>query len=178
MYASGRRICTFLEGAQRGGRGIIAWRRALEKRDVRAEVEAMRRLLIVAQVEEGLGAVDVTRRTSCGLFFRAGAWSRRELPNAVILRLTLYRHRSSTSHFISSSAMAPTKSKSTPPSSAFHSLWQAYNDQTSDRLKFIDAFLVFIMFSGALQFLYCVLVTNFPFNAFLAGYVILLLRQC
>lgn len=34
------------------------------------------------------------------------------------------------------------------------------------------------MFSGALQFLYCVLVTNFPFNAFLAGYVILLLRQC
>lgn len=89
MYASGRRICTFLEGAQRGGRGIIAWRRALEKRDVRAEVEAMRRLLIVAQVEEGLGAVDVTRRTSCGLFFRAGAWSRRELPNAVILRHSL-----------------------------------------------------------------------------------------
>ncbi|KAK1227938.1 oligosaccharyltransferase complex subunit epsilon [Marasmius sp. AFHP31] len=49
-------------------------------------------------------------------------------------------------------------------------LWKAYNEQTTDRLKFIDAFLVFLMISGALQFLYCVLVTNFPFNAFLAGF--------
>jgi len=40
---------------------------------------------------------------------------------------------------------------------------------TSDRLKFIDAFLVFIMLSGIMQFVYCVFVTNFPFNAFLAG---------
>ncbi|EEB92906.1 hypothetical protein MPER_08511 [Moniliophthora perniciosa FA553] len=49
-------------------------------------------------------------------------------------------------------------------------LWKAYNEQTSDRLKFIDAFLVFLMVSGAIQFLYCVLITNFPFNAFLAGF--------
>ncbi|KAK7060169.1 oligosaccharyltransferase complex subunit epsilon [Paramarasmius palmivorus] len=49
-------------------------------------------------------------------------------------------------------------------------LWKAYNEQTSDRLKFVDAFLVFLMLSGALQFLYCILVTNFPFNAFLAGF--------
>ncbi|ESK93614.1 defender against cell death 1 [Moniliophthora roreri MCA 2997] len=49
-------------------------------------------------------------------------------------------------------------------------LWKAYNEQTSDRLKFIDAFLVFLMVSGAIQFLYCILVTNFPFNAFLAGF--------
>lgn len=70
--------------------------------------------------------------------------------------------------------MAPPKtSKAAPPSSsAVQSLWKAYNDQTADRLKFIDAFLLFIMLSGALQFLYCVLVTNFPFNAFLAGYVV------
>ncbi|KZP07134.1 defender against death DAD protein [Athelia psychrophila] len=70
--------------------------------------------------------------------------------------------------------MAPTKSasssKAAPSSSAIHSLWQAYNDETPDRLKFVDAFLVFIMLSGALQFLYCILVTNFPFNAFLAGF--------
>jgi oligosaccharyltransferase complex subunit epsilon len=52
---------------------------------------------------------------------------------------------------------------------AIPSLWKAYNDNTSDRLKFIDAFLVFIMLSGVVQFVYCVLVTDFPFNAFLAG---------
>ena len=68
--------------------------------------------------------------------------------------------------------MAPPKPKAAlRSSSTVQSLWKAYNEQTADRLKFIDAFLVFIMLSGALQFLYCILVTNFPFNAFLAGYV-------
>lgn len=76
---------------------------------------------------------------------------------------------------------ANTTSKSTPtPTSAtaVHSLWKAYNEQTSDRLKFIDAFLLFIMLSGALQFSYCILVTNFPFNAFLAGYACCVYREC
>lgn len=50
-------------------------------------------------------------------------------------------------------------------------LLKAYQDSTSTRLKTIDAFLVFLMLSGVVQFLYCILVTNFPFNAFLAGYV-------
>ncbi|KAF9030303.1 defender against cell death 1 [Hymenopellis radicata] len=50
------------------------------------------------------------------------------------------------------------------------SLWTSYNEQTSDRLRFIDAFLVFLMLTGVVQFVYCVLVTNFPFNAFLAGF--------
>lgn len=54
------------------------------------------------------------------------------------------------------------------------SLWKAYSEQTPDKLKFIDAFLVFLMFSGIAQFAYCVLVTNFPFNAFLSGCVHLL----
>ncbi|KAF9268276.1 defender against cell death 1 [Marasmius fiardii PR-910] len=49
-------------------------------------------------------------------------------------------------------------------------LWSSYSSQTSARLKFIDGFLVFLMLSGALQFLYCILVTDFPFNAFLAGF--------
>ena len=52
---------------------------------------------------------------------------------------------------------------------AVQTLWKAYKDQTSDRLKFIDAFLFFLMLSGIAQFLYCVLVTDYPFNAFLAG---------
>ncbi|KAI0079738.1 defender against cell death 1 [Panus rudis PR-1116 ss-1] len=55
-------------------------------------------------------------------------------------------------------------------SNALDSLWKAYNETTPSRLKAIDAFLVFLMLSGIVQFLYCILVTNFPFNAFLAGF--------
>ncbi|KAM5532702.1 hypothetical protein V8D89_013594 [Ganoderma adspersum] len=65
--------------------------------------------------------------------------------------------------------------KTAPPaktasSSPLLSLWKAYNETTSTRLKTIDTFLVFLMLSGIVQFLYCILVTNFPFNAFLAGF--------
>ncbi|KAI0829334.1 defender against cell death 1 [Trametes gibbosa] len=73
--------------------------------------------------------------------------------------------------------MAATKTtapvKSTAPgtqASPILSLWNAYYETTSTRLKTIDAFLVFLMLSGIIQFLYCILVTNFPFNAFLAGF--------
>ena len=66
---------------------------------------------------------------------------------------------------------APAPAASAPASSnAVQSLWKAYYENTSTRLKTIDAFLVFLMLSGIIQFLYCILVTNFPFNAFLAGY--------
>ena len=69
--------------------------------------------------------------------------------------------------------MAPQKSvarqQPAPSTNAVESLWNAYSNNTTKRLKFIDSFLVFLMLSGVMQFLYCVLVTNFPFNAFLAG---------
>jgi oligosaccharyltransferase complex subunit epsilon len=58
--------------------------------------------------------------------------------------------------------------------SPIQTLWKAYNEETLDRLKFIDSLLVFLMLSGIVQFLYCILVTNYPFNAFLAGYTLLL----
>jgi len=64
----------------------------------------------------------------------------------------------------------PTKSPSNASSNAVESLWRAYTDNTSSRLKFVDSFLVFLVLSGVFQFLYCILVTNFPFNAFLAGF--------
>ncbi|KAF7331767.1 Dolichyl-diphosphooligosaccharide--protein glycosyltransferase subunit OST2 [Mycena kentingensis (nom. inval.)] len=57
-----------------------------------------------------------------------------------------------------------------PKASAITTLFNAYNDQTSNRLKFVDSFLVFLMLSGIVQFLYCVLVTTYPYNAFLAGF--------
>ncbi|KAF8450881.1 DAD/Ost2 [Boletus edulis BED1] len=49
-------------------------------------------------------------------------------------------------------------------------LWKSYAHKTPDRLKFVDVFLTFLVLSGVIQFAYCVLVTNFPFNAFLAGF--------
>ncbi|KAJ7638474.1 oligosaccharyl transferase epsilon subunit [Roridomyces roridus] len=64
----------------------------------------------------------------------------------------------------------PPKPAASEPTSAVHTLWKAYNENTSDRLKFIDAFLVFLMLSGIVQFAYCVLVTTFPYNAFLSGF--------
>lgn len=56
-------------------------------------------------------------------------------------------------------------------SAAIQGLWKSYIDDTPTKLKTIDAFLVFIMLSGIIQFVYCIAVTNFPFNAFLAGCV-------
>lgn len=67
--------------------------------------------------------------------------------------------------------MPPKSTSSSAPSNSVQSLLKSYNDATSPRLKLIDAFLLFLMLSGIIQFAYCILVTNFPFNAFLAGYV-------
>lgn len=38
------------------------------------------------------------------------------------------------------------------------------------RTKAIDTFMGFLVLLGALQFVFCVLVGNFPFNAFLGGF--------
>ncbi|KAI0092545.1 DAD family-domain-containing protein [Irpex rosettiformis] len=75
----------------------------------------------------------------------------------------------------SSAAVASTTTKQTQQqvtgtTNAIQTLFKAYNETTSSRLKLVDAFLVFLMLSGISQFLYCILVTNFPFNAFLAGF--------
>ncbi|KAI0260934.1 defender against cell death 1 [Gloeopeniophorella convolvens] len=70
------------------------------------------------------------------------------------------------------SAKAAPSSANTPAAAptAVQTLWTAYLNGTPSRLKFIDSFLVFLILSGVTQFVYCVLVTSFPFNAFLAGF--------
>ncbi|KAK3341514.1 DAD/Ost2, partial [Lasiosphaeria hispida] len=45
-----------------------------------------------------------------------------------------------------------------------------YQDSTPQRTKLIDAFLAFLAVVGVLQFVYCVLAGNYPFNAFLSGF--------
>lgn len=43
-------------------------------------------------------------------------------------------------------------------------------DKTPQRMKLIDVFMLFLVVVGGVQFLYCVLAGNYPFNAFLAGF--------
>eukprot|EP01092_Planopodium_desertum_P014197 TRINITY_DN7076_c0_g3_i1.p1 TRINITY_DN7076_c0_g3~~TRINITY_DN7076_c0_g3_i1.p1 ORF type:complete len:107 (-),score=14.82 TRINITY_DN7076_c0_g3_i1:117-437(-) len=52
----------------------------------------------------------------------------------------------------------------------FNSFWQKYQ-QTPHLLKLIDVYLGYILITGVLQFVYCVLVGTFPFNAFLSGFI-------
>ncbi|CCM04023.1 uncharacterized protein FIBRA_06180 [Fibroporia radiculosa] len=66
--------------------------------------------------------------------------------------------------------MAGPKTAPSASPNAVQSLLKAYRETTSSRLKLIDSFLLFLMLSGVIQFIYCILVTNFPFNAFLAGF--------
>ncbi|KAK3185347.1 oligosaccharyltransferase complex subunit epsilon [Lecanicillium sp. MT-2017a] len=49
-------------------------------------------------------------------------------------------------------------------------IYNHYIKETPQRTKLIDAFLFFLVVVGALQFAYCVLAGNYPFNAFLSGF--------
>ncbi|RIA96014.1 DAD/Ost2 [Glomus cerebriforme] len=55
--------------------------------------------------------------------------------------------------------------------SAVEKLWKSYQKETSQSLKLIDAYLVYILFSGVFQFIYCVIVGTYPYNAFLSGFI-------
>ncbi|KAF9879212.1 DAD family protein [Colletotrichum karsti] len=49
-------------------------------------------------------------------------------------------------------------------------IYNHYVNSTPQRTKLIDVFMVFLVAVGALQFLYCILAGNYPFNAFLSGF--------
>ncbi|XP_027698947.1 dolichyl-diphosphooligosaccharide--protein glycosyltransferase subunit DAD1 [Vombatus ursinus] len=48
---------------------------------------------------------------------------------------------------------------------------EEYMSTTPQRLKLLDAYLLYILLTGALQFGYCLLVGTFPFNSFLSGFI-------
>lgn len=48
---------------------------------------------------------------------------------------------------------------------------EEYLSTTPQRLKLLDAYLLYILLTGALQFGYCLLVGTFPFNSFLSGFI-------
>ncbi|GAW16045.1 hypothetical protein ANO14919_054670 [Xylariales sp. No.14919] len=73
-------------------------------------------------------------------------------------------------------AAAATTSASTSSSSSGQidkialNIVQHYQKTTPQRTKLIDTFMAFLVIVGGLQFAYCVLAGNYPFNAFLSGF--------
>lgn len=49
--------------------------------------------------------------------------------------------------------------------------YNEYITQTPKKLKIIDAYLLYILLTGIVQFAYCLLVGTFPFNSFLSGFI-------
>uniref|UniRef100_A0A0M3IJZ7 Dolichyl-diphosphooligosaccharide--protein glycosyltransferase subunit DAD1 n=2 Tax=Ascaris TaxID=6251 RepID=A0A0M3IJZ7_ASCLU len=50
-------------------------------------------------------------------------------------------------------------------------LFEDYKRTTSSKLKIIDAYMFYVLITGVIQFVYCVLVGTFPFNSFLSGFI-------
>ena len=72
----------------------------------------------------------------------------------------------------SPTVMAPRKTRpAAGVTGAYSALVSAYTKDTPARLKLLDAFLVFLVLTGVAQFVYCVTLSDYPFNSFLAGYV-------
>ncbi|PLW20516.1 hypothetical protein PCANC_16066 [Puccinia coronata f. sp. avenae] len=53
---------------------------------------------------------------------------------------------------------------------ALSQLQKSYVESTPSSLLLIDSVLLFLIFSAVIQLLYCVLITSFPFNAFLGSF--------
>ncbi|KAJ5678268.1 uncharacterized protein N7477_003901 [Penicillium maclennaniae] len=68
-----------------------------------------------------------------------------------------------------SSGPATLKTNASAAEIAQH-VWQQYTTTTPQRTMLLDAFMAFLVLVGGLQFLYCVLAGNYPFNAFLSGF--------
>ena len=73
---------------------------------------------------------------------------------------------------ISTSSLAPKEVKATLAqlNQALATTIHDYFHTLTPKLKLIDIFLVFLVVLGVLQFVYVLLIGNFPFNAFLGGF--------
>ncbi|KAB8261910.1 DAD/Ost2 [Aspergillus pseudonomiae] len=55
-------------------------------------------------------------------------------------------------------------------SDIIHHVWQQYVATTPQRTMLLDVFMAFLVLVGGIQFIYCVVAGNYPFNAFLSGF--------
>ncbi|KAI1820787.1 defender against death DAD protein [Xylaria intraflava] len=75
-----------------------------------------------------------------------------------------------TSSTATTTTSTSSKSAATQPEQIAANIVQHYQKTTPQRTKLIDAFMAFLVIVGGLQFAYCVLAGNYPFNAFLSGF--------
>ncbi|TVY88466.1 Dolichyl-diphosphooligosaccharide--protein glycosyltransferase subunit [Lachnellula willkommii] len=77
-----------------------------------------------------------------------------------------------TTQFSSPSVPIPSskKARNQSPQEIALGIWENYLDTTPQRTKLIDVFMSFLVVVGVLQFVYCVIAGNYPFNAFLSGF--------
>lgn len=55
--------------------------------------------------------------------------------------------------------------------STINTTYNDYIKSLTPRTKLIDIFLLYLLLLGGLQFIYVILIGNFPFNAFLGGFI-------
>lgn len=56
-------------------------------------------------------------------------------------------------------------------SSVIAKFYDGYMNTTPTKLKIIDSYLLYVLLTGIVQFVYCCLVGTFPFNSFLSGFI-------
>ncbi|KAK0660968.1 Dolichyl-diphosphooligosaccharide--protein glycosyltransferase subunit dad1 [Lasiodiplodia hormozganensis] len=93
-------------------------------------------------------------------------------PAASVPSAASHTTKSSTATSVSGAVGSGSSSKvsSNDAQAIVNSVWRNYVNKTDQRTKLLDVFMVFLVAVGALQFLYCVIGGNFPFNAFLSGF--------
>ncbi|KAI0117172.1 defender against death DAD protein [Daldinia grandis] len=70
-------------------------------------------------------------------------------------------------------SIAVAKTSASGPQSVDQVAWNIvdhYQKTTPQRTKLLDVFMAFLVVVGGLQFAYCILAGNYPFNAFLSGF--------
>ncbi|KAJ9624930.1 oligosaccharyltransferase complex subunit epsilon [Taxawa tesnikishii (nom. ined.)] len=80
---------------------------------------------------------------------------------------------------VKSSSSVSNRPAKTPPTSLRNAqdaqeilvgIWNRYVEETPQRVKLMDVFMAFLVVVGVLQFVYCIVAGNYPFNAFLSGF--------
>ncbi|ETW02063.1 hypothetical protein H310_05675 [Aphanomyces invadans] len=69
------------------------------------------------------------------------------------------------------SAKAAAAPSPSPDKSIVAELWSQYNKNSTRKMKLIDGFLAYVLATGVLQFVYCVVFGTYPFNSFLSGFL-------
>jgi len=91
-------------------------------------------------------------------------------PSAAAAATTQSSTTSTSTPIVDSKSSTSSASLSTNPIDIISTLWDKYLTTTPQRVKLIDVFMAFLVVVGVVQFVYCVIAGNYPFNAFLAGF--------